>query len=96
MLPEEDFPLEKYPRDFKGRDHYFDWVDAVLEGRKSCGDFTHGGPLSETVLVGAMADRCAGEWLEWDQPAVKFKHHAKATALVRRSYRDGWKIPGLG
>ena len=96
MLPEEDFPLEKYPRDFKGLDHYAEWVNAILEGRKSNDDFTHGGPLTETVLVGAAADRCAGEWLEWDQAGLKFKHHAKATALVRRRYREGWKIAGLG
>lgn len=96
VLPEEDFPAEKYPRDFKGRDHYHDWVDAVLEGRKACDDFTHGGPLTETVLVGATADRFPGEWLEWDQAALKFKGHAKATASVRRAYRDGWQVKGLG
>jgi predicted dehydrogenase len=96
VLPEESFPLEKYPRDFKGRDHYHDWVDAVLEGRKACDDFAHGGPLTETVLVGAMADRFAGEWLAWDRKALKFTNHKKATALVRRAYRDGWKVPGLG
>jgi predicted dehydrogenase len=96
VLPEENFPLEKYPRDFKGQDHYHDWVNAVLEGRKACDDFTHGGPLTETVLVGAMADRCAGEWLEWDAKALKFPKHKKANALVRRSYRDRWKVAGLG
>jgi predicted dehydrogenase len=96
VLPEEDFPLEKYPRDLKGRDHYHDWVDAILEGRKACDDFTHGGPLTESVLVGALADRFAGEWLEWDRKALKFKGHPQATALVRRTYRDGWKVPGLG
>jgi hypothetical protein len=96
VLPEENFPLEKYPRDFKGQDHYHDWVNAIFEGRKACSDFTHGGPLTETVLVGAVADRFAGEWLEWDRAALKFTNHAKATALVRRAYRDGWKVPGLG
>jgi predicted dehydrogenase len=96
VLPEADFPLEKYPRDFKGQDHYHDWVNAVLEGRKACDDFTHGGPLTETVLVGAMADRFAGEWLAWDRKALKFPQHAKANKLVRRNYREGWKVSGLG
>ena len=96
VLPEENFPLEKYPRDFKGQDHYHDWVNAVLEGRKSCDDFTHGGPLTETVLVGATADRFPGEWLEWDRKALKFPRHPKATALVQRKYRKGWSVPGLG
>lgn len=96
VLPEADFPLEKYPRDFKGQNHYHDWVDAILEGRKAYADFKHGGPLTETVLVGAMADRFPGEWLEWDRKALKFPKHAKATAMIRRAYREGWKVPGLG
>jgi len=96
VLPEEDFPAQKYPRGFKGQDHYHDWVDAVLQGRKSCADFSHGGPLTETVLVGALADRFAGEWLEWDRRALNFRGHRKATALVRRKYREGWQVAGLG
>lgn len=96
VLPEESFPAEKYPRGYKGQDHYHDWVDAVVEGRKACDDFTHGGPLTETVLVGAMADRFAGEWLEWDAAKLVFTNSAEATQLVKRDYRDGWKVEGLG
>lgn len=96
VLPEESFPLERYPRDFKGQDHFHDWVDAILAGRKSCADFAHGGPLTESVLVGALADRFPGEWLEWDREALSFKNYARATALVRRQYRAGWQVPGLG
>ena len=96
VVPEESFPAEKYPRDFRGRDHYHDWVDAILEGRHACDEFTHGGPLTETVLVGAMADRFAGQWLEWDHQSQRFTNSPAATELVRRSYRDGWKVEGLG
>lgn len=96
VLPEEKFPAEKYPADLKPQNHYHDWVDAILEGRKACDEFTHGGPLTETVLVGAMADRHAGEWLDWDRKALKFTNNPKANALVRRAYRDGWQVAGLG
>jgi predicted dehydrogenase len=95
VLPEENFPAEKYPQ-FKPQDHYHDWVDAILEGHKACDDFSHGGPMTEAVLVGAMADRCAGQWLEWDAAKQEFKGHPEATKLVRRTYRDGWKVHGLG
>lgn len=71
-------------------------MDAIFEGRKSCADFSHGGPLTEAGLVGAVADRVAGQWLEWDAKALKFKNSAEATKLVHRVYRDGWKVPGLG
>lgn len=96
VLPEADFPAGRYPERPAPQDHYHDWVDAIREGRKSIGDFNHGGPLTETVLVGAMADRFAGEWLTWDREALAFTGHAGATALVRRAYREGWSVPGLG
>ncbi|MCB1236620.1 MAG: Gfo/Idh/MocA family oxidoreductase [Verrucomicrobiae bacterium] len=95
LLPEENFPAAKYPPKPAPRNHYHDWVDAILEGRKACGDFHHGGPLSETVLVGALADRFAGEWLEWDRESMAFTNSAVASGLVRREYRDGWEIEGL-
>lgn len=95
VLPEEKFPKEKYPADPPPQNHYHDWVDAILEGRRACDEFSHGGPLTEAVLVGAMADRFAGDWLEWDRKALKFTNHQRATALVRRAYRDGWKVKGL-
>lgn len=95
-MPEEDHPPASYPRGFKPQDHYHDWVDAILEGRKACDDFSHGGPLTETVLVGTIADRFPGEWLDWDANSQKFSNSDEATALVRRAYRDGWKVEGLG
>jgi hypothetical protein len=70
-------------------------VDAILQGRKACDEFSHGGPLTEAVLVGAMADRVAGEWLEWNAKALQFQN-TQANQLVRRDYREGWKVTGLG
>jgi predicted dehydrogenase len=96
VLPEDTFPAEKYPMNLQPQDHYHDWVNAIIEGRKACADFRHGGPLTEAVLVGAMADRAAGEWLKWDHDKQIFTNNAQATALVRRAYRDGWKVEGLG
>ncbi len=96
VVPEEMFPSEKYPRGIPGQDHYFDWVDAILQGRRSCADFSHGGPLTEAVLVGAFTDRFPGQWLEWDRAACAFPGHAGANALVKRNYREGWQVPGLG
>jgi predicted dehydrogenase len=96
VLPEENFPAEKYPRDFPKQDHYHDWVDAILEGRKSCDDFSHGGPLTETVLTGTLAEKFPNQWLAWDREHMKVSNMPEASELVRRDYRDGWKIEGLG
>ncbi|MCB1063731.1 MAG: Gfo/Idh/MocA family oxidoreductase [Verrucomicrobiae bacterium] len=95
-LPEASFPQEKYPKNIAPLNHYHGWVDAIHEGQKSIADFSHGGPLTETVLVGAMADRFAGDWLDWDSRSLSFPKNAEANALVRRAYRDGWSVPELG
>ena len=63
--------------------------------RKACDEFAHGGPLT-SVLVGAMADRHAGEWLDWGPQGAEVHEQPKANALVHRAYRDGWKVAGLG
>ena len=96
VLPEEKLPAEKYPEDPAPLNHYHGWVDAVMDGGKSIADFSHGGPLTETVLVGAMADRFPDQWLEWDRETLAFTGNQAATDLVKRTYRDGWSVPGLG
>jgi predicted dehydrogenase len=96
VLPEESFPAEKYPKGLKGQDHYHDWVDAILAGKKSCADFSHGGPLTESVLVGTITDRFPGQWLEFDRETCQISNHEAANKLAKRDYRDGWKIEGLG
>jgi predicted dehydrogenase len=96
VLPEEKFPAEKYPRDYAKQDHYHDWVEGVLQGYKSCADFSHGGPLTETVIVGTMADHFPDQTLEWDREAMKVTNLPDANALLKPQYRDGWKVEGLG
>ncbi len=96
VLPESDFPQSRYPTDIAPQNHYHDWVDAILKGTKSCADFSHGGPLTETVLIGALSDRFPKQWLEWDSKKVRFTNNKEANKLVRRAYREGWKVKGLG
>ena len=96
LLPEESFPASAYPTGIPKQDHYHDWVDAILANRKSCADFAHGAALTETVLVGTLADRFPQQTLEWDNAAMKVKNLPAADALIRRAYREGWKVPGLG
>lgn len=88
---EEDNPLGLEPRS-----HYHDWVDAILSGRRAVSDFGHGARLTETVLVGALADRFPRRWLKWDADAMAFAGLEEADPWVRRPYREGWGIPGLG
>lgn len=96
LLPEESFPASQYPTGFAKQDHYHDWVDAILAGRKACADFAHGAALTETVLIGTLADRFPQQTLEWDNSAMKVKNQPSADALIQRAYREGWQVPGLG
>ncbi len=96
VLPEEDFPAEKYPRNFSKQDHYHDWVDAILTGRKSCADFAHAANLSEIVLAGTLAEKAPlNAWVTWDQAAQETNFSA-INAELRRTYREGWQVEGLG
>jgi hypothetical protein len=53
------------------------------------------GPLTEGVLCGVIGGVVAGKTLRYDSAKQTFDD-AAATAMVRRSYRDGWKVEGLG
>lgn len=95
VLPEANFPADQYPRDYAKQDHYHEWVNAILENRKACGYFDHGGVLSEIVLVGALADRFPGQTLEWDSTKLQFTNQPEANKLIKRESRKGWEIEGL-
>ena len=63
-------------------------------GRTSAG-FDYSGPLTEAVLLGSVATRFPKTTLEWNSRKLKFGNSKEATALVRRRYREGWKVRGL-
>lgn len=96
VLSESKSSIDQDRSHLAKQSHYHDWVDAIIENRPACGAFSHGGPLTEAVLVGAMADRVSTDWLHWDRDRLTFTNSEKATSLVSRVYRDGWKVPGLG
>lgn len=95
------YPVEKfkdYPQPDIGprRDHYRTWVEACLGKNEATANFGYAGPLTEAVLLGNIANRLPGETLEWDAAKLRFNRNRKATKLVRRDYRKGWEIKGLG
>jgi predicted dehydrogenase len=104
LLPHTSGPI-LYPREkFKSlerpkpdpRNHYHHFVDACLGKTKTESGFDLTGPMSETVLLGTVAIRVPDTVLQWDAAAMKFPNHPAAETLLRRTYRDGWRIEGLG
>ncbi|MBI3819404.1 MAG: Gfo/Idh/MocA family oxidoreductase [Planctomycetes bacterium] len=71
--------------------HHREWIEACKNrGTTSC-NFNYSGPLTETVLLGAVAFR-TGTRLEWDAESFKIKNSEAANGMLRQNYRSGWTL----
>ena len=75
--------------------HYHLFVDACLGGAPTTCGFDYAGPLTETVLLGTLANRFPGDELRWQPEAMTIPNHDKADALLRRKYRKGFEVDNL-
>jgi predicted dehydrogenase len=82
-----DVKIDKQP----SRDHYIAWADACRGVGTATSSFDYAGPLTETVLLGAVAIRVPETTLQWDSAALKVTNSEAANALVRKTYRKGWE-----
>jgi predicted dehydrogenase len=71
-----------------------EWVEAIKAGKPAmaASSFDFAGRLTETMLLGNIAVRFAGQRLEWDSGNMKFGNSPSATKLVTKSYRNGWEL----
>lgn len=103
LLPHQSaprlFPVEKFkdhPRpQFPPRNHYHHFVDACMGGEMTESHFMQTGPMAEAILLGTVAIRVPGKVLEWNASAMEITNEPAAQRLLRRTYRDGWKVAGL-
>jgi hypothetical protein len=51
--------------------------------------FDYAAPLSEMVLLGALAQR-TGRALDWDAEAMRVEGQPELEPLIKESVRDGW------
>ncbi len=93
LLPETDYagfePPAPYIPDSIG--HHREWVAACKGGAPALCNFSYGGPLAETVLLGNAAYRSCRR-LEWNAAACKVTNTREADEFIRRPYRKGWKL----
>lgn len=94
--PRSRFVDYKYPR-IRPRKHYNDFVDAVRgESVQPIADFVrYGGPLTETILLGALSSRFPEQTLEWDSKNLRIKNLEPANEFISKEYRKGWEVVGL-
>ncbi len=95
LLPREKFASLARPQ-VKGENHYHGFANSILDHTACESPFDISGPMSEAVILGTVAIRTPGVKLAWDAQALKITNSTAADALLRRSYREGWKINGLG
>ncbi len=92
LFPEEKFegygpPEPSIPRSIG---HHAEWLAACRgEGTTTC-PFERSGPLTETVLLGAVAFRSRSR-LSWKAASLDPGSRA-AERFLRREYRDGWTL----
>jgi hypothetical protein len=94
------YPREKYAKierpKLDGRNHYHHFADACLGLVKNESFFAQTGPMTEAILLGTIANRMPGTLLEWDSKGMRFPNHPDAERFLRRTYREGWSVKGLG
>ena len=94
LFPQAKFADYRRP-DVPDVNHYHQWVDACLGDGRTTADFTYAGPLTESLLLGVVANRFPGRTLDWNAETLEVRDMPEATALVRRSYRAGFEVDGL-
>jgi hypothetical protein len=90
LYPADKFASFAMPK-VQGTNHWHDWVDAVLAGRKTTDGFDYAGPLTETVQLGNVAARLPGQSITWDAAAFRTNLPA-ADKLLTKSYRSGFEV----
>ena len=67
------------------------WVNAFRKGEESPGSFLKAGPVSETILLGAVALR-ARKKVKYDSENKKITNVPDANQYLYREYREGWEL----
>jgi len=92
LLPKDKFADFKTPApsipDSPG--FHQEFIDACRGGRPATCCFDYSGPLTETVIVGNVAYRAGA--FDWDAKALTPVGNKTAEALIRETYREGWKV----
>ncbi len=95
LWPKGDFADTKLI-EVPGNNHYLQWTEACKGEGTTSSTFDYSGPMTETVLLGTIAVRYPNEKLEWDSDQLRITNHGEANRFIKKTYRPGWGVPGLG
>lgn len=89
-LTEEARTIEKTTARSPG--HHKEWLLACRGEGQAMSHFGYSGPLTETVLLGVLAQRTPGKRLDWDGKNMKVKNAPELNQYVHKEYRKGWTL----
>ena len=90
QLMEEARTVEKTMARSPG--HRKEWLLACKGEGTAMSDFSYSGPLTETVLLGVLAQRAPGRRLEWDGRNLKVRNAPELNQHIHKEYRKGWTL----
>ena len=67
------------------------WIEAFKAGNESPGTFLKARPVTETILLGAVALR-AGQKVVYDPDKIEITNLDEANRYLTREYREGWEM----
>jgi predicted dehydrogenase len=91
-FPDAEFKYTRSPG------HFREWVDAIKGGPAAMSNFPdYAGKLTETVVLGNLAVYAAasegkGALIEWDAEKMTAKGASDLEKIVKREYREGYKL----
>ncbi|MGK0189924.1 MAG: putative dehydrogenase [Verrucomicrobiales bacterium] len=72
--------------------HRQEWVLACKGQGTAVSDFGYSGPMTETVLLGILAQRAPGKRLLWDSENLRVTNMPELNSFVHKEYRKGWSL----
>jgi predicted dehydrogenase len=75
--------------------HWQEWVQSCKTGSPTTCNFDYSGALTETVLLGIVAFR-TGKRIEWDAQKLEATNASEAEQFVKKPYRKGFEVVGIG
>ena len=77
----------------RDENNYKEWMDAIT-GKidQSESNFSLAGPMTETILLGVLAQRHPNQKLAWDSKKLQVVGQPQLSSWIKREYRDGWKV----
>lgn len=84
------WPEKTLPR-ARDQDNYKEWFDAI-DGKVAEGqsNFSLAGPMTETILLGVLAQRNPDEKLKWNSEKMEITGRPDLKKLIMREYRSKW------